>query len=84
MTMHPETKVKETLHITRHWHSPEIRVAVHREGIEIEVSLEDFCLALAEEIGSPKFMFRQDTLKQRLMESALAVLEKVKEASAHV
>jgi hypothetical protein len=82
--MNPETKLKETLHISRHWDSPEIRVAVHREGIEIEMSLAAFCVALAQEIGSPKFMFKQETLQQKLMECADVVLSKVKEASAHV
>jgi hypothetical protein len=84
MNLNPETKVKETLHITRHWHSPEIRVAVHREGIEIEMSLEDFCLALAAEVGNPRFMFTSDTLKNKLMVSVDIVLNKVKEASAFV
>jgi hypothetical protein len=82
--MNPETKLRETIHISRHWHNPEIRVAVHREGIEIEMSLEAFCVALATEIGSPKFMFKQETLRQKLMESAEVVLTKVKEASAFV
>ena len=82
--MNPETKIKETLHISRYWHNPEIRVAVHREGIEIEMSFDSFCRALADEIGSPMFMLKHETLKEKLMEAAEAVLNKTKEASAFV
>lgn len=82
--MNSETKLKETVHVSRYWDNPEIRVAIHREGIEIEISLQDFCTALAEEMGSPALMFKKETLAAKLMDSADVVLGRVKEASAHV
>ena len=84
MVMDPETKVKEILHISRHWDNLQIRVAIHKEGIEIETTLENFCIALAQEVGSPKFMFKQETLQQKMLDSIDTVLSKIKEASAHV
>ena len=82
--MDPETKVKETLHVSRHWGNPEIRVAIHREGIEIEINFEDFCMALADEIGSPALIFKKEALCQKIMDSSQVVLSKLKEASAYV
>lgn len=73
--------IKQIVHISRYWDNPEIKVAVHREGITIEISLEDFCRAVAQEVGSPTFLFKNETLQQRIVDAISPVLEKVKEAS---
>lgn len=41
----------ENLVISRHWGNPEIKITVDEEGIALAVSLDDFCRALAHELG---------------------------------
>lgn len=82
--MNPDTKVKETIHISRHWDSPAILVAVHREGIAIDIKIEDFCKAIVAELSHPAWIFKRGTLEQKVLDAITPVLNKVKEASAHV
>lgn len=76
--------LKEIVHISRHWDSPEIKVAVHRDGIAIEVSLEDFCKAVVAEIPHPALTMSRAKLESNVLSALAVVLGKVKEASAHV
>ena len=82
--MNPDTKLKETLHISRHWDNPQVRVAVHREGIAIDASLEDFVRGLAAEVGSPTWIIKAATLEQKMVDAITPVLHKIQESSAHI
>lgn len=82
--MNPDTKIKEIIHISRHWDSTAIKVAVHQEGIAIEVTLEDFCKAIVAEISHPAWMFKRGTLEAKILAAIQPVLDKVKQASEHV
>jgi len=79
-----EYPLKQIVHISRHWNSPEIQVSVYKEGIALEVSLEDFCKAVVAEIPAPLMTFKRATLEAQVIAALEAVLSKVKEASAHV
>lgn len=76
--------LKEVVHISRHWDNPEIRVALHREGIVIEVGLEEFCRAVVAEIPHPAMTMTRAKLEANVLAALEVVLGKVKEASAHV
>ena len=82
--MNPETKLKEIVHISRHWDSPEIKVAMHREGIVVEISIEDFCKAIVADLSHPAWIFKRGTLEQKVLAAIQPVLSKVKEASVHI
>lgn len=81
--MDAATKIKETLHISRHWHSPEIRVALHKEGIAIELSVEDFCKAIVAELEHPAWIFKRGTLEEKVLAAITPVLNKIKQASLY-
>jgi hypothetical protein len=76
--------IKEVLHISRHWNNPEIQVTLYREGIAIEVSLEDFCKAVVAEIPNPAWVFSREKLQANVLAALSTVLNKVKESSNHI
>ena len=84
MLLNPETIVKEVVHISRHWHSPQIQITLHSDGIALEMSLEDFCKALAAELPHPLTTFTRKSLQNQVSEAIIPVLEKIKQASIHV
>jgi hypothetical protein len=68
--------------ISRYWHRPKIDVFLMQNGIAIQLTVEDFVKAMSKEIGSPKVIFRQKTLEEKMIDAAAQVLEKAKETSA--
>lgn len=67
-------KSVNTVVVSRYWHHPEITVSLNEDGIAIEISLDDFCRALANEIGAdPK----------AAVDAKNVVLSKIKGASIH-
>ena len=76
--------IKEILHISRHWHEPEIRVAIHKEGIAIEIGLEAFCKAVVAEIPHPALTMTRAKLEENVLGALETVLNKVKESSAYI
>ncbi len=76
--------VKTLVHVSRHWDNPAINVRVYREGIEIEISLDDFCSAIVDEIGHPAFTFSREKLRASVLDAVDIVLDKVKQSSNYV
>ena len=75
---------KTTLHISRHWHAPEIAITVYRDGIAIETSIEDFCKAIVAEISHPWKTVTRGGLEKNVLAVLEATLNKIKESSTHV
>lgn len=75
---------KHTVHISRHWHSPEITVRVLRDGIDIELSVEDFCRAVVAEIPHPVFTMTRSGLEKNVLAAVEGTLNKVKESTIYV
>jgi hypothetical protein len=82
--MTPASKQKEIIHVSRHWDNPAITVAVHSDGIAIQITLEDLLRALAYEIDHPAFAMTRAGIEKRMLAAVGTVLNKVKESSAHI
>jgi hypothetical protein len=78
------TLQKHVLHISRHWDNPSIAVKVYSQGISLEISVEDFCRALAAEMPHPLTVLSRSKMESNLLSVVDAVLGKIKESSAHV
>jgi hypothetical protein len=76
--------MKQSVVISRHWHSPAIEVIVSDVGISLECSLDDFIAALLVELQHPVMSFTRGRLETNLLTAKDSVLEKLKEASSHV
>jgi len=66
--------MKETVVVSKHWKNPDIKVSINDEGLTMQVSLDDFCRALAAELGVDP---------EAAVKSCATVIEKIKEASVH-
>ena len=75
---------KEIVHISRHWSNPEIKVAIHKDGIAIDISLEDFCKAVVAEIPHPSLTMTREKLQANILTSLDTVLNKAKESSLYI
>ena len=86
----------ETVTICREWNNPQIRITVNNQLISLEMSLDDFLLALADEAAepivekiaesasNPTFWFTKEALTRNLvkaLEGADAHAEFVKAAN---
>lgn len=76
--------IKEVVHVSRHWDNPEIKVTLYREGISIEISVQDFCKAVVAEIPHPAMVFSREKLQANILGALEVVLNKVKESSNHI
>lgn len=79
-----KTSIKTAVHISRHWHEPLIEVAIYKDGISIEIPIEDFCKAIAAEVSHPWKTLTRAGLEANILASLEQTLNKVKEASAYV
>jgi hypothetical protein len=70
--------------ISRHWNNPNISYTVLREGIEIQMDLDEYLLAMVEEIGNPAILMvmTKNRLLQLLRDKSEVVCSKIKEATA--
>ena len=72
---------KTTVTVSREWHRPEIVTRVTQKDISLEIDLDDFLVALAEETGNPTLLLTKERLKTRLLECSVKVVNKIKEES---
>jgi len=70
--------------ISRHWNNPQIHVHVNQDKIELITSTEDFVRAIVDELGEQPLLMTRKMLQSRVMSATIAVLEKIKIASAQV
>jgi hypothetical protein len=75
---------KTVITIGRKWNNPRIMVWVTDEEIGLGLSLDDFLIALAAEIGNPATLLTSAQMLRRIQASAKSVIETVKEHSAEV
>lgn len=68
----------------RKWTNPEIYAEISSDGVRMEISLEDFLLALSAEMGSPLFLLTADALRKRIEEASARVMSEVRTASKEV
>jgi hypothetical protein len=76
--------LKEIVHISRYWSNPQIKVAVHLEGIALEITLEDFCKAVVAEMPHPATVMTRAKLESNVLTALQVALGKVKDASNYV
>lgn len=70
--------------ISRHWNNPTISYSIAREGIEINMDIDEYLLAMVEEIGNPAILMvmTKNRLLQLLRDKSEVVCSKIKEATA--
>ncbi len=73
--------MKELVTISRHWNKPYIQVNVTDESISLSITLDDFLSAVKKEIGSVRWVVKDETFELRLDKAVKSVLEKIKEES---
>lgn len=74
----------EYITISRKWNNPKIYTTLTNDGIGMTMSVDDFIAALKQEIGSVRWIFRNETFARIVDAAAQAVIEGVKEESAKV
>lgn len=70
--------------ISRKWNNPKIEINIATDSIELKMDIEDFKKALLEEIGSVKFVFRQNTFEKVVDDAFEEVLAEIKKESSKV
>lgn len=73
-----------TVVISRHWHNPTISYSISQGGVEINADLDDFLVALSEEIGNPAILLvmTRNRMLQLLRDKSEIVCEKLKQVTA--
>jgi len=72
---------RSTVTVSRLWGNPEIFVWVDALSLGMRISLDDFIVALAKEMGNPTLMITQAQLLARMQTAARVVEATVKESS---
>jgi hypothetical protein len=70
--------------ISRHWNNPQISYSIAPEGINVQTKLDDYLVAMVEEIGNPAILLvmTKNRLLQLLRDKSTVVCEKIKQATA--
>ena len=76
--------MKTILTISRKWHQPIIETTITNEAISISCDLDDFLMAVREELGSITWVFLDATFKAKFDAAAQKVLEGIKAESSKV
>lgn len=63
---------------------PTISYSLSADGIAITTSLDDYLLALADEIGNPAAILTKSQLISKLQAASIVVCEKIKKVTAQV
>lgn len=75
---------KTVITISRRWDNPAIKTVINKQGISLEIDIEDFKTALLREIGSVMLVFRQSTFEVIVDKAFENVIEGIKEESIKV
>ena len=76
--------MKSFVTISKKWGHPQINITMDQEGIALKMDIEDFKIALKQEIGSVTWVLKKETLDLRLDEAINRIISGVKEESAKV
>jgi hypothetical protein len=74
--------MKEIVTISRYWNKPFIKVVVTNDDISLSIPLVDFIDAVKKEIGSVRWIIKNETFEYILDKAVKVVIEKVKEESS--
>jgi len=69
--------------ISRQWNKPEIEMWINDNEHGLQMSLEEFMVALESEIGSVTTVFTQKTFHDRITAAKDSVLKKIKHEMLH-
>jgi hypothetical protein len=70
--------------VGRKWHKPDIYTRLDKEGIDLQMELDDFVLALLDELGSPTMIMTRAQLKARVHQAVEKVVSGIKDVSREV
>lgn len=73
--------MKNILTISRYWNNPKIITTISSEEISLQMDLDDFCIALKQEIGSIATTFTQKAFAIKFDNAIAIILKRVKEES---
>lgn len=76
--------MKTILTISRKWHSPQITTTLSNEAISLSCDLDDFFMAVQEELGSVRWVFSDATFKVKFDAAVERVIQGIKDESAKV
>lgn len=76
--------MKTFLTISRKWHSPQIEITLSSESISLACNLDDFFMAVQEELGSVRWVFSDATFKVKFDAAVERVIQGIKDESAKV
>ena len=74
--------MKELVTISRHWNKPFIKVVVTDEDISLTITMDDFIDAVKKEIGSVRWIIKDETFEYRLDKAVKVAIERIKEESS--
>lgn len=70
--------------ISRKWNNPKIEAKVYDAGISLSMGLDDFLIAVKQEVGSVTWVFKKATFEKQLDEAVKRVVSGIKQESAKV
>ena len=74
-------KPNKLVTVSRKWNNPQIHINITNDEIALSIALDDFLVALADEIGSVALTVRDATFRKKLAEAAERVVSGVKDES---
>ena len=78
------TESKSVVTISRLWHQPNIIVWVNNEGIGMGMKLDDYLVALSEEIGNPLLLLTKAQMLQKMRDMTPIVEAEMKNATLKI
>ena len=81
--MNKDNAYQHKIVISKDWHNPTITVEVNFTGIDVSMSVEDFCKALAKEVKHPSLTFTRAGLEANLIAAVDAVADGMKDATIY-
>lgn len=79
-----DTNSRSVVTVSRKWSQPNILVWVTNEEIGMGMKLDDYLVALCEEIGNPTLLLTKAQMLQKMREATPVVEREMKEASLHI
>jgi hypothetical protein len=75
---------KSVVVVSRFWNNPNILVWVNNESIGMGMKLDDFLVALSEEIGNPAFLLTKAQMLQKMRSVTPTIESEMKDATIKV
>lgn len=75
---------KSVVTVSRKWNEPNIIVWVNNEGIGMGMKLDDYLVALSEEIGNPLLLLTKAQMLQKMRDVTSIVESEMKDATLKI